>query len=332
MQRFGHSAATAAALSVALLAGSAAARPLSSGAAPIKKKPPAPPPTANPLAGLRLYVNPNGDSCKQASAWSASDPAGAAVMDKLCAQPGSFWLGGWFTDITKATSDRVSPAESAGAIATLVLYNIYERGWNLSGGAATPSDYERWIDGVAAGLAGRRAIVVLEPDALAFLGRLSAADQQIRLQLLAYAVEQLSDAGGIVYIDAGHSGWNPVTTMVSRLQGAGAARARGFSLDLANHQLTSNELSYGDAIATGLGGAHFLIDTGRNGAGPGSSSCNDPAWALGPTPQIGSDDPLTDAYLWLKEPGISDGTCNGGTAAGSWWADGALLLAHNAGW
>ena len=288
---------------------------------------------ANALAGLRLYVNPTSDACKQASAWATSNPAGAAVMAKLCAQPGASWLGGWFTNISKATSDRVTAAAAAGAIATLVVYNIYERGWNLAGGAASPADYETWIDGVAAGLAGRSAIIVLEPDALAFLGRLSASDQQIRLQLLSYAVAQLRAAGGIVYIDAGHSGWNPAATMVARLQAADVAHAQGFSLNVANHQWTANELAYGDAIASGLGGgAHFLVDTGRNGAGDRWGSCNEPNWALGAAPRIAPREPFLDAYLWLKEPGISDGSCNGGAAAGSWWADGALQLAHNAGW
>ncbi|MET0953525.1 MAG: hypothetical protein ABWX57_09565 [Aeromicrobium sp.] len=29
---------------------------------------------------------------------------------------------------------------------------------------------------------------------------------------------------------------------------------------------------------------------------------------------------------WVKHPGESDGTCNGGPAAGLWWRAGALAL------
>jgi endoglucanase len=39
---------------------------------------------------------------------------------------------------------------------------------------------------------------------------------------------------------------------------------------------------------------------------------------------------LVDAYLWLKKPGESDGTCNGGPKAGEFWLDRALELARNA--
>ena len=37
------------------------------------------------------------------------------------------------------------------------------------------------------------------------------------------------------------------------------------------------------------------------------------------------------ALLWIKQPGESDGTCNGGPNAGQWWADYALGLAQRAG-
>jgi endoglucanase len=37
-----------------------------------------------------------------------------------------------------------------------------------------------------------------------------------------------------------------------------------------------------------------------------------------------------DAYLWVKVPGESDGPCNGGPPAGSWWQEYALEIASNA--
>ena len=40
--------------------------------------------------------------------------------------------------------------------------------------------------------------------------------------------------------------------------------------------------------------------------------------------------PLADAFLWVKTPGESDGTCNGGPRAGEWWADYALELSRAA--
>ncbi|MGW5026607.1 glycoside hydrolase family 6 protein, partial [Streptomyces albidoflavus] len=46
-----------------------------------------------------------------------------------------------------------------------------------------------------------------------------------------------------------------------------------------------------------------------------------------PTTRTG--DPLLDAYLWIKRPGESDGSCRGGPSAGTWWPEYALGLARN---
>jgi endoglucanase len=99
---------------------------------------------------------------------------------------------------------------------------------------------------------------------------------------------------------------------------------------------------------------HFVIDTSRNGLGawtpePGRYSgdpevwCNAPGRGLGPRPTADTDLPLVDAYLWIKIPGESDGSCTrntGGTIdpeygivdppAGTWWPDQARTLARNA--
>ncbi|MDO0924663.1 glycoside hydrolase family 6 protein [Streptomyces sp. TG1A-8] len=99
---------------------------------------------------------------------------------------------------------------------------------------------------------------------------------------------------------------------------------------------------------------HFVIDTSRNGLGtwapePGKYSgdpeawCNAPGRGLGLRPTADTGVPLVDAYLWIKIPGESDGSCTrstGGTIdpeygivdppAGAWWSDQAHALARNA--
>ncbi|XIE81958.1 glycoside hydrolase family 6 protein [Streptomyces sp. SBR177] len=55
-----------------------------------------------------------------------------------------------------------------------------------------------------------------------------------------------------------------------------------------------------------------------------------PGRALGVPPTDRTGDELVDAYLWIKRPGDSDGTCRGGPAAGTWWPDYALGLARRA--
>jgi endoglucanase len=118
--------------------------------------------------------------------------------------------------------------------------------------------------------------------------------------------------------------------MAARLQGAGVAGADGFALNVSNYVTTADNVAYGKAVAALIGGKHFIIDTSRNGNGPTPDSqwCNPPGRALGPAPTTATADRLVDAYCWIKRPGESDGTCNGGPAAGGWWPDRALELAR----
>ncbi len=93
---------------------------------------------------------------------------------------------------------------------------------------------------------------------------------------------------------------------------------------------------------------HFVIDTGRNGQGPWTPSvsysdpqdwCNPPDRGLGLRPTANTGVSLVDAYLWVKIPGASDGSCTRGTpgpedpewgivdpAAGVWFPQMALDL------
>ncbi len=118
--------------------------------------------------------------------------------------------------------------------------------------------------------------------------------------------------------------------MATRLRAAGVDRARGFALNVSNFDETADERAYGDAVSVAVGGtAHFVIDTSRNGLGPapGNAWCNPPGRALGTGPTADTGDPRADAFLWIKIPGESDGTCNGGPTAGQWWLDYAIGLA-----
>jgi len=133
---------------------------------------------------------PNSNAKRQADAWRQSRPADAAAMDKIAAQPQADWFGDWSGDVRSAVSSRVSTITSAGALPVLVAYDIPLRDCHgySGGGASSPSAYRDWIRSFAAGIGSRRAVVVLEPDALAGMDCLSAADQSARLSLLSDAV------------------------------------------------------------------------------------------------------------------------------------------------
>ena len=283
---------------------------------------------ARPLPGAALYVDPY----SAAQSYASADP----LIAKIAAQPQAVWFGDWNADVQSAVGSVVTAAAAAGRVPTLVAYDIPERdcGSFSSGGAVSADAYRAWIRAFAAGIGTRRAIVVLEPDALPGMDCLTAADQQTRVALLADAARVLSaHAGTYVYIDAGHDAWQPVSVMATRLKQAGVADAQGFSLDVSNFRAQAGLVSYGQQVAAAIGVAHFVIDTSRNGLGPAAdgSWCNPPGRALGARPGTPADYRL-DWDLWVKRPGESDGTCNGGPAAGVFWPAYADGLAQRAAW
>jgi endoglucanase len=260
-------------------------------------------------------------------------------MGKIASQPVAKWFGNWSYGHGGTAGDVnwwVSAATAAGALPVLVAYDIPWRDCSQysSGGAASPQAYEQFIEAMAQGIGARRAVVILEPDALPELECLSAEKQASYYALLSSAVAHLSRSSSVsVYLDAGNAHWQSAATMATRLRKADVAGARGFSLNVSNFDTTASEATYGQAIATSLEtGAHFLIDTSRNGQGPapGGAWCNPPGRGLGADPTASTGNPLIDAFLWVKTPGASDGTCNGGPAAGQWWPEYALGLAERA--
>jgi len=113
-------------------------------------------------------------------------------------------------------------------------------------------------------------------------------------------------------------------------QAVAVPEADGFALNVSNFVTTASNVSYGQQVSTLLGGAHFVVDTSRNGNGPGSDWCNPPGRAVGQRPTSQTGQVGVDAFLWVKRPGESDGECNGGPAAGTFWASYAIGLMRGA--
>ena len=290
----------------------------------------------NPFAGRMLWVNPRTSASRDARAVATTDPAQARLLRRIAARPQAIWIGDWTQDVRQAVERDVTAITRAGALPVLAAYNIPFRdcGSHSEGGAPTPRAYERWVRDLAAGIGSRRAAVILEPDGLAALDCLAGPRQVERLALIRKAVQSLEARRGVsVYIDAGHSAWLPARTMVKRLRRAGIAGAQGFALNVSNFRTTRSEVAYGSAISHRTGGKHFVIDTSRNGRRPAPAAqwCNPPGRGLGAPPRTRRlPSRLVDALLWVKPPGESDGTCNGGPPAGRWWRAYALGLARRA--
>jgi endoglucanase len=295
-------------------------------------------PGADVLRGAELFVDPESAAAQAADDARNEYPGTAALLDKVARGATADWFGGERPQTVRdRVAARVAEVRDAGAVPVLVAYNIPGRdcGSHSAGGAAQADGYRAWVDAFAGGIGYGPAAVIVEPDALAQLSCLDADAALERAALLRYAVEVLTARSEVaVYLDASHANWIPESTMADRLTAAGVAQARGFALNVSFFGRTGDELAYGRRISEQLGGAHFVIDTSRNGRGPAADRewCNPPGRALGGLPDTSPPDPLVDAYLWIKHPGYSDGTCNGGPPAGRWWTQYARGLAERADW
>jgi endoglucanase len=294
----------------------------------------------DPLSTRSFYVDNAPAKLDATRLRAAGQSADASAMASLAAEPTATWLTGQ-RNVRAVVSALTSRASAAGKSALLVAYDIPGRdcGGYSAGGAPSAAAYRQWISEFASGIGDRAATVIVEPDAIAqSLTAQCRATPLIaeRLPLLRFAVQTLkAQPNTTVYLDAGNPGWiTPATRLVPSLRAAGIAEANGFALNVANYYRTSVVTAYGETLSRALGGKHFVIDTSRNGdgappsSGAGPTWCNPPGRALGHPPTTDTGNPLVDAYLWIKTPGASDGTCNrGDPPAGQWSEQYALGLA-----
>ncbi|MDT5113985.1 MAG: endoglucanase [Mycobacterium sp.] len=287
----------------------------------------------NPLAGMPFYVNPASAAMRAANSADPPSPELTAIANT----PQAYWMDQASTPAVDAK--YIGAAQAAGTIPVLALYGIPHRdcGSFAAGGFSSAAAYQGWIDGVASAIGPGPAAIILEPDALAMADCLSPDQRQERFDLMRYAVDTLTrNPATAVYVDAGHSRWVNADEMAARLNQVGVGKARGFSLNTANFYATDEEIGYGEAISGLTNGAHYVVDTSRNGAGPAPETglhwCNPSGRALGAPPTTATAGAHADAYLWVKRPGESDGSCGrGDPAAGRFSNQYAIDLAHNAG-
>ncbi|MBW8800773.1 MAG: glycoside hydrolase family 6 protein [Streptomyces sp.] len=294
--------------------------------------------TQQPKEADPFWVNPDSNAARQVKAYARAGKDGdAEQIRKIAAQPTGEWIGP--ENPEQEARGFTEAAQKSDRTALLVLYDIPHRdcGQYSQGGAADGDAYRAWIDGVARGIQDRPATIVLEPDAVLHLvdGCTPARFAEERYDLLRGAITKLKSLKNTkVYLDAGNAGWGRPDQIYQPLQQAGVAQADGFAVNVSNFYSTQDSITYGKQLSAKVGNKHFVIDTSRNGNGPYAGGdpeerwCNPPGRALGETPTTKTADPLVDAYLWVKRPGESDGTCKGGPQAGNWWPAYALKLAQ----
>jgi endoglucanase len=290
-------------------------------------------------AGTRLYTYPGNPLFAAATLLKDNGhQQEAAELTIVAKTSAGIWASGQPGEMQQVRQVTATAAK-AGAIPVIVAYNLPGRdacGKFSSAGGITAAGYEAYIRGLAAAVGSGDDIVVVEPDGLPDIERgcLSRKQAAVRYRLLHYAMQRLGALPHArVYLDAGNPGEFANPDVLARpLKRAGIALGRGFSANVSNFQWTATVVSWSRRLERALGGkARAVIDTSRNGRGPYTGPdqpqwCNPPGRALGRTPTLNPGIAGVDALLWIKDPGASDGPCNGGPAAGQYWPRYALRL------
>lgn len=280
----------------------------------------------DPFAGRSLYVYPS--SSAELAAQGAKGTPAAEDFETLAKTPTAIWLlpeAHPTAQVESFVSGIEDDAARKAQLPVFVVYGIPSRDCgNFSSGGAAALDYPNWIAAIAKGIAGRPTVLIVEPDSLALAPSCHTVDATTAF--LRSAVTTLTAPGTTMYLDGGHSNWLPAATMAPLLQQAGVDKVRGFATNVSNYNATDKEQAYGEQLSALLGGAHYVIDTGRNGNGSNGEWCNPSGMRIGDTPSGVAGAAHQDANLWVKNPGESDGDCNGGPVAGQWWPESARQL------
>jgi endoglucanase len=296
------------------------------------------PQAVNRYADLPGYAEPDSRAAQAADrAEQRGDTEAQAVFDRLASTPSGIWLtpeeypAGKVGPFVTAT---VADAAKAGRLPTFVVYGIPDRDCTggFSEGGLPAAQYGPWVQEIADAAATGPSVAVVEPDALA--SALECARRAQRVQLIADAVSRLRGAGVTTYVDGGHSNWVDPDRLAPLLEQVGVDEVRGFASNVSNYQTDDDERKYDEKLSALLGGAHYIVDSGRNGNGSTDDWCNPPDRAYGQDPAAAprGDAAHLDAYVWVKPPGESDGECHGGPPAGEFWPKRALEMAVSSGW
>ena len=296
------------------------------------------PQSVNRYAELAGYADPDSRAAQAAAqAEQDGDTDAQAVFDRLAQTPTGIWLtpeeyppG----DAGPFVGSTVADASDADEVPTFVVYGIPDRDCSggFSEGGLSADQYGPWVQEIADAAATGPSVVVVEPDALA--SALECNRRAERVRLIADAVSRLEQAGVTTYVDGGHSNWVEPARLAPLLKQVGVEDVRGFASNVSNYQTDEDERAYDEKLSGLLGGAHYVIDSGRNGNGSTQNWCNptDRAYGTDPTAAPTGDARHLDAYVWVKPPGESDGECGGGPPAGEFWPQRALEMAASSGW
>jgi endoglucanase len=289
----------------------------------------------DPLRGLRFYIPGSQIDLAQAPAQPAMSDNETEAVDQIASRPQTrIFARANGQDVASAVSAYLEQASigQPGSVPLLAVRGITLGRCALRGSsAAGASAFASWIKAFAYGIGNFRAVVFLEPGAVArtkCASRLVASRVAAEIRFETKILE--ADPHVAVYIDGGGKGLRGAAWTTGYLRRAGVARAQGFFLNAFRYDWVTSELAFGQHLSSRLQDAHFVIDTSQDGRGPvrRGARCKQDGRGLGPiSTRTGYAE--ADALLWVTGPGISDGSCRGAPHAGSFWpAYAASLVRH----
>jgi cellulase len=278
------------------------------------------------------------------------DPYLKKLYYQIAATPTAEWFEGVkaFDDSTLKRLIEGAKAQQKTPIITLYGIPYRDCGSYSTGGHKTAASYKAWIDRTSAIIGKTPIIVIVEPDAHNFClkkgWKYNDAKYKERAELLTYVGKTFTDnnPNALLYLHIGGTELKQEEAAQAVIDG-GIRYMRGFVTNVADHRGTPRAEKWSEEFVQtlqkkNLGTKYYVIDTSRNGIDSPKQtnkayyySCNNFNAALGVRPTTKTSAPHADAYLWIKHPGLSDGTCaNGDPEAGSWYPAVAKSLVQKA--
>jgi endoglucanase len=301
----------------------------------------------DPLAGARLFVDPQSPSAEAAAHASG---AGRALLNDIAQEPGAhrFWMWNIGSNVAGQVAHWLesTQVEQPGTTVMMSSYNLVHGPCGSTATPAVAAQYHNFMQQMAAGIGNFHVVYFLEFDSLITTPCLTHQGLAIREAELHDAISTLeAEPHVVVYLDGGAADAIPARREAPLLRASGVSQAQGFFLNSTHFDWTSKEIHYGQEISRMLGGAHFVVNTGENGRGPliphdrvhngNEVLCNPPGRGLGPlslNQSIAQPTPYAglDGLLWFSNPGGSGGRCvKGAPPTGTFWPNYAAMLARN---
>ncbi len=231
----------------------------------------------------------------------------------------------------------------------LVVYGIPGKdckdGYSNRGFNKNMQDYKAFIQYLSDKVGTRKAVYLLEPDAIGLTANNGCGVKSMYLDYLRVAIDELSkNPNADIFLDVGYwtIEWNgaDVAKVINQVWPEKSSKVKGIVLNTSNYQKTEKMAQLCSKFSQESGRSiKCVVDTSRNYIGPPKSNewCNTKSTGIGKPPSSTTGIDNVPYFLWIKPPGESDGECNGqssgdqmiGPSAGVFFKDHFVQLWNN---